>query len=247
MLQLISISKSYNKVRAVNDISFCVEKGEVLGLVGENGAGKSTTVAMIATLMKPDAGQILFQETDIVKHPEVIRSSLGYVPQDIALYETLTGADNLAFWARAYHIKRNDYLSSSKRVCDIIGFDQKMLKKKVKDYSGGMKRRLNIGVALMHHPELIIMDEPTAGIDLQSRNQILSSINDLSRSGAAVIYVGHYMEEVEKICDRILILHQGNCILNDNLEKSLMRSGIKITLEQLYKEKSKEVSNNSPS
>lgn len=234
MLELVNVVKSYKKIKAVDGLSFQIKSGDVFGLIGANGAGKSTTVTMIATLAKPDQGNILFHGEDIVKHPEKIRHNLGYVPQDIALYETLTGADNMEFWAGAYHMKKEIYQKRQKEILDIIGFTNEMLQKKVKNYSGGMKRRLNIGVALLHHPELIIMDEPTTGIDITSRNQILEAIKELSSQGRAILYVGHYMEEVERICNQICILNHGQCILNESIEKALIQNGQKISLEQLY-------------
>lgn len=234
MLELVNVVKSYKKIKAVDGLSFQIKNGDVFGLIGANGAGKSTTVTMIATLAKPDQGNILFHGEDIVKHPEKIRHNLGYVPQDIALYETLTGADNMEFWAGAYHMKKEIYQKRQKEILDIIGFTNEMLRKKVKNYSGGMKRRLNIGVALLHHPELIIMDEPTTGIDITSRNQILEAIKELSSQGRAILYVGHYMEEVERICNQICILNHGQCILNESIEKALIQNGQKISLEQLY-------------
>ena len=171
MLELVNVSKSYKDQKVVSDLSFSVDKGQVLGLVGANGAGKSTCVSMIATLIKPDSGQILFNGQDIVKDPDAIRRKLGYVPQDIALYETLSGLDNLKFWGKSYGVGKEHMDTEIKRVCDIISFDSTLLKKRVSEYSGGMKRRLNIGVALLHRPEsvksltdisstLINMDKP---------------------------------------------------------------------------------------
>lgn len=236
MLNLINVSKRYNsnKLNAVDNLSLKLDEGEVLGLIGSNGAGKSTTVSMIATLLKPDSGRIMFMDKDIVKYPKAIRMNLGYVPQNIALYETLSGDDNLRFWSRAYHVGKDDFTEQYKKVCDIIGFTSDMLHKKVKYYSGGMKRRLNIAAALMHKPKLVILDEPTAGVDINSRNLILESINELSRNKTAIIYVGHYMEEVEKICDRICILNNGKCVINEKLENALIENGKRITLERLY-------------
>jgi ABC-2 type transport system ATP-binding protein len=209
MLELINVTKKYKGTDAVNGVSFTVDKGQVLGLVGANGAGKSTCVSMIATLKKPDSGEILFNGVNIVKEPDAIRKKLGYVPQDIALYEQLSGMDNLKFWGKSYGVDPDDLKDEIKRVCEIISFDEAMLKKRVSNYSGGMKRRLNIGVALLHGPELVILDEPTTGIDIQSGMQILNAITELRKNGVAVIYVGHYMEEVEKISTHICYLENG--------------------------------------
>jgi ABC-2 type transport system ATP-binding protein len=234
MLDLIHINKSYQKQKVVSDLSFTLKAGEIAGLIGPNGAGKSTTVSMIATLVRPDEGQILFHGEDILKHPEKIRKSLGFVPQDIALYESLTGYDNLIFWANAYHVDSKVLKERIEKICDMIGFSKEHLKKKVKAYSGGMKRRLNIGVALLHQPELVILDEPTVGIDIQSRKQILNAIRVLKEEGTAILYIGHYMEEVSQLCDRVIMMNQGRCILNATLPEALTVQGKTYTLEQLY-------------
>ncbi len=234
MLDLIHISKSYQKQKVVSDLSFSLKAGEITGLIGPNGAGKSTTVAMIATLVRPDEGQILLHGQDILKHPEKMRQSLGFVPQDIALYESLTGYDNLIFWANAYHVDSKVLKERIEKICEMIGFSKVHLKKKVKEYSGGMKRRLNIGVALLHQPELVVLDEPTVGIDIQSRKEILNAIRVLKNEGTAILYIGHYMEEVSELCDRVIMMNQGRCILNSTLPEALTVQGKAYTLEQLY-------------
>ncbi len=236
MLQLIHVQKSYQKHKVVDDLSFSIQPGEIVGFIGPNGAGKSTTVSMIATLVRPDEGEILFHGESIVKHPERIRKSLGFVPQDIALYESLTGYDNLRFWANAYHVDSKLMKERMSKVCEMIGFTKELLKKKVKNYSGGMKRRLNIGVALLHCPELVILDEPTVGIDIQSRKQILDAIRKLKDEGTAIIYIGHYMEEVSTLCDRVIMMNQGKCLLNAKLPEALRMQGKTYTLEQLYEQ-----------
>ena len=234
MLDLIHVNKSYHNHKVVSDLSFTLKAGEITGLIGPNGAGKSTTVSMIATLVRPDEGQILFHGEDIRKHPEKIRKSLGFVPQDIALYESLTGYDNLIFWANCYHVETQVLKQRIDKICSMIGFSKELLKKKVKEYSGGMKRRLNIGVALLHQPELVILDEPTVGIDIQSRKQILDAIHVLKKEGTAILYIGHYIEEVSQLCDRVIMINQGKCILNAKLPEALTVQGKTYTLEQLY-------------
>lgn len=236
LLEVKHIHKAYQKHAVVTDVTFEIGQGEIVGLIGPNGAGKSTTVSMIATLLKQDQGEIIFQGEDVTKHPDVIRRNLGYVPQEIALYESLTGMDNLKFWAQAYHLPKEVQKRRILELCSTIGFSENELHRKVKEYSGGMKRRLNIAVALLHEPKLVILDEPTVGIDLQSRKQILSAIAQLKEQGTAVLYVGHYLEEVERVCDRILIMNQGKCIWNETMENSLKREGNQVTLEQLYEE-----------
>lgn len=211
LLEVKDLKKSFKKVDAVKGISFDVQKGEILGLLGPNGAGKSTTISMLSTLIKPDAGMISFNGTDIVARPKSIQQQLGYVPQEIALYPMLSGKENMYFWGRAYGLKGKELKARVAEVSEIIGIKER-LKDKVKTYSGGMKRRLNIGVALLHEPELIIMDEPTVGIDPQSRNHILDTVLALNKKGMTVIYTSHYMEEVEYLCTRICIMDQGEII-----------------------------------
>ncbi len=211
MLTIKNISKSFGDVKAVKNISFNVEDGEILGLLGPNGAGKSTTISMIATLLKPDEGVITYLGQNISKNDTSLKKDLGYVPQDIALYPTLSGLDNLKFWGNAYGIKKEFLSQRIGEVSNIIGITTR-LKDKVETYSGGMKRRINIGCALLHKPKLLILDEPTVGIDPQSRRHILDSVKYLNELNTTVIYTSHYMEEVEFLCDRICIMDQGEII-----------------------------------
>jgi ABC-2 type transport system ATP-binding protein len=211
MLEIIDLYKHYNKTKAVDGIDFQVKKGEILGLLGPNGAGKSTAISMIATLFKPDKGEILYKGESVIKNPKAIQSRLGFVPQDIALYPTLTGMDNLKFWGKTYGLKGNELKSKIDEISEIIGIKDR-LKERVDKYSGGMKRRLNIGCALLHNPEIIILDEPTVGIDPQSRNHILNFVKNINKNGTTVIYTSHYMEEVELLCERICIMDMGKII-----------------------------------
>lgn len=233
MLELVNVSKYYKDNKAVDGLSFQVNAGEVLGLIGANGAGKSTTISMIATLNRPDSGNIYYEGQDIVKHPWFMRSNLGYVPQETALYSTLSGKDNLKFWGRANHVRGRRLRNRVSEVADTIQITGKVLKRKVSSYSGGMKRRLNIGAALLHEPKLIIMDEPTVGLDVESRNQILEAVLRLKSQGVSIIYAGHYMEEMERICDKICVIDRGRCVLFGEMSELL--KGNK-SLEQLYLE-----------
>ncbi len=234
LIRVEHISKHFKKIKAVDGISFSVNKGEILGLLGPNGAGKSTTISMISTLLKPDSGDIFYANTSILQKPKVIQESLGYVPQEIALYPMLTGKDNLSFWGQNYGVKGERLKKKIDEISEIIGIKDR-LKDKVKTYSGGMKRRLNIGAALLHNPELIIMDEPTVGIDPQSRKHILDTVLALNKQGMTVIYTSHYMEEVEYLCDRICIMDQGK-IIADGTKAQLIEQydktrGIKLKTE----------------
>lgn len=219
LLSVKGLNKKFKEVHAVKGIDFSVEQGEILGLLGPNGAGKSTTISMISTLVKPDSGEILYNNESIVSKPKAIQENLGYVPQEIALYPMLSGKENLLFWGRAYGLKGETLKKAIEEVSEVIGITER-LKDKVKTYSGGMKRRLNIGVALLHNPELIIMDEPTVGIDPQSRKHILDTVLYLNKNkGMTVIYTSHYMEEVEYLCNRICIMDQGQIIAKGSKEE----------------------------
>ncbi|NLK35751.1 MAG: ABC transporter ATP-binding protein, partial [Gracilibacteraceae bacterium] len=182
MLKVENLHKNYGSIRAVDGISFEVHGGEVFGLLGPNGAGKSTTISMISTLVTPTEGNVFYKDKNIFEEPNSIRKELGVVPQDIALYPTLTGYENLAFWGNMYGLKGAGLKRRINEVCEIIGLNGR-LKDRVDKYSGGMKRRLNIGAALLHKPELLIMDEPTVGIDPQSRSHILDTVLELNRQG----------------------------------------------------------------
>lgn len=213
-----NLIKSYGDFKAVNNISFDIKKGEITGLLGPNGAGKSTTISMISTLFKPDNGDIFVDGKSIIDNPKGFQKILGVVPQEIALYDEFTGIDNLKFFGTLYNLRGKHLNNRIKEVSKIIGIE-KRLKDKVKEYSGGMKRRLNIGVALLHEPEVLILDEPTVGIDPQSRNHILESIKKLNDSGMTVIYTTHYMEEVESICSFINIMDEGKIIASGTKEE----------------------------
>ncbi len=218
LLEVKDLEKQYKNVKAVNGISFDVKKGEVFGLLGPNGAGKSTTISIISTLFKPTTGDIYYDGQSILKTPKAIQEKLGVVPQEIALYPTLTGYENLRFWGQAYGIRGKELKQRIDDVSEIIGLKDK-LRTKIKNYSGGMKRRINIGAALLHKPELLIMDEPTVGIDPQSRNHILETVLGLNKEGMTIIYTSHYMEEVEYLCSRISIMDKGEIIASGSKDE----------------------------
>lgn len=218
ILDIKNISKNFKDLKAVDNLSFTIENGEVFGLLGPNGAGKSTTISMISTLIKPDSGDIFYKESSILKKPGELEKELGLVPQDIALYPTLSGYDNLKFWGHVYGIRGKELNSRIMEIAELIGLTDR-LKDRVDKYSGGMKRRLNIGAALIHKPKLLIMDEPTVGIDPQSRNHILNTVKNLNKEGMTIIYTSHYMEEAEELCDRICIMDQGKLLAIGNKEE----------------------------
>lgn len=234
LLKVENLQKNYGSIKAVDGIAFEVKKGEIFGLLGPNGAGKSTTISMISTLLPPSAGVIQYEGKNILEDPKAIQRKLGVVPQDIALYPTLSGYENLAFWGNMYGLAGAELKRRIDNISEIIGLNGR-LKDRVDKYSGGMKRRLNIGAALLHKPELLIMDEPTVGIDPQSRNHILDTVLELNRQGMTIIYTSHYMEEVEYLCSRICIMDQGKIIASGSKDELVeMISGkteISLTLE----------------
>lgn len=232
MLKVENLYKSFGNIKAVDGISFEVKRGEVFGLLGPNGAGKSTTISIISTLLKPTGGQILFEGTSILSNPKAIRQKLGVVPQDIALYPTLSGYENLKFWGNLYGLKGRDLKERIGQVGEIIGLNGR-LKDKVEKYSGGMKRRLNIGAALLHKPDLLIMDEPTVGIDPQSRSHILDTVLKLNDQGLTIIYTTHYMEEAENLCSRICVMDEGRVIASGTQDElvELVREKTQISIK----------------
>ncbi len=212
MLELVNLSKRYKQFFAVKNMNMYIEKGEIVGLLGPNGAGKSTAISMLSTLIEPTEGDVLFERKSVLKNPDPLRKVTGVVPQEIALYEDLTAEENLRFFGKIYRMSGDRLKQKIDDVLHLIGLTERR-SDVVKKFSGGMKRRLNIGVALLHDPQLLIMDEPTVGIDPQSRNYILETVKKLNEEkGLTILYTSHYMEEVEFLCDRIYIMDRGNLI-----------------------------------
>lgn len=229
------LQKSFGDFEAVKGVSFSVEKGESFSLLGPNGAGKSTIINMLTGLFSPTSGSIHIKDIDVIKNPKQAQKWIGIVPQEIALYETLSARENLKFWGRMYNLTGKALEKSVDGVLEIIGLSERA-KDKVETFSGGMKRRVNIGAAILHHPEMLIMDEPTVGIDPQSRNHILETVKRLNNEGMTIIYTSHYMEEVEYLCERIGIIDHGQLIacgtLRELRESIGDRSRIILTMDQ---------------
>ena len=210
-IKVTHLEKSFGDLRAVDDVSFDVSEGEIFSLLGPNGAGKTTTISMLAGLLAPDAGEIAIQGLSLKSGPQAAKEVLGVVPQDIALYEDLTAKENLAFWGKMYDLRGAELKRRVDEVLDLIGLKDRA-KERVSKYSGGMKRRVNIGVALLHKPKVIYMDEPTVGIDPQSRRSILDGVKALRDAGTTVLYTTHYMEEAQELSNRIAIMDRGKIV-----------------------------------
>ncbi len=211
IVKLEQVIKNFGDITAVDKMSLSIEQGEIFGLLGPNGAGKSTAINMIIGLLSIDKGSIGILGSDVKKESMTTRSNIGIVPQDIAIYEDLTCLENVKFFASLYGLRGKDLDKAAMEALEFTGLSEKV-KSYPKSFSGGMKRRLNIACAIAHKPKLIIMDEPTVGIDPQSRNHILQSVKKLNELGCTVIYTSHYMEEVEEICTRIAIMDHGKVI-----------------------------------
>jgi ABC-2 type transport system ATP-binding protein len=224
MFQAEKLAKRYGEIRAVDGISFEVRTGELYGLLGPNGAGKTTTMSMLSGLLKPDEGRVLFDGVDIASDPMRVKAQLGIVPQETALYESLTARENLRFWGGLYGLSGAALDKAVDRVLEQVGLSGRA-KDAVKTYSGGMKRRLNLGLGLVHSPRAVLMDEPTVGIDPQARQNILDVVRNVAASGATVLYTTHYLEEAETLCDRIGIMDHGRILTEGSLEELKSRAG----------------------
>ena len=208
VLVVRDLVRRYGDLTAVDGVSFRIAPGETYGLLGPNGAGKTTTISVIAGLIPGDAGTVTVLGEPVGPSRVAVKRHIGLVPQDLAIYPELAGRENLRFFGRLQHMGGKDLTRRVDEVLDLIGLADRA-KDATKEYSGGMKRRLNIGIGLLHQPTLLILDEPTVGVDPQSRNAILESVETLSHEGMAVLYTTHYMEEAERLCDRIAIIDSG--------------------------------------
>jgi ABC-2 type transport system ATP-binding protein len=219
MLQVKNLVKRFGDKEAVRGVSFEVRKGESFGLLGPNGAGKSTTISMICGLLRPTEGAIAVGGVDVGANPTAAKRVMGVVPQDIALYPALSARENLAFWGAMYGLGGKELNRRIDEVLEIVSLKDRQ-KEAIETYSGGMKRRINIAASLLHRPELLIMDEPTVGIDPQSRNNILETVRQLNQEKSmTVVYTSHYMEEVEYLCQRVAIIDHGRLIAQGTLDE----------------------------
>ena len=203
---------------ALKRVSFSIKEGEFYGLLGPNGAGKTTTINIISTISQPDTGYVKINGADLKNNPIECKKSIGVVPQEIALYNELSAYENLMFWGSLYKINSGELKEKIDKTLLLMGLSDRK-DDKIKTYSGGMKRRINIASALLHSPKILFMDEPTVGIDPQSRNLIFDVLEELHKNGMTIIYTTHYMEEAERLCDRIGIIDHGNIIAEGTLDE----------------------------
>ena len=219
-LRVDALSKRYGAIETVAGVSFDVREGEIFGLLGLNGAGKTTLISMLATELRPSAGDALLLGHSVREERPAIRRMIGVAPQEIALYPMLTGAENLRFFGRIYDIRGEELTRRVQQLLDFVGLQDRG-NDRVATYSGGMRRRLNLAVALVHRPKLILLDEPTAGVDPQSREEILKLVRSLRHDGDAVLYTTHYMDEAEGLCDRLCIINKGKLVAVGTLDELL--------------------------
>ena len=216
-MRVVGLTKRYGTTAAVSGLNFEIREGEIFGLLGPNGAGKTTTIAMLATQRRPSSGDATLFGHSACKDPYRVRQMIGLAPQEVSLYPALTAAEHLQFFGRIYGVREPDLRERIDELLALVGLDAHR-DDHVSIFSGGMKRRLNLAVSLVHRPKLILLDEPTAGVDPQSREQILKIIGNLRDDGNAILYTTHYMEEAERLCDRLGILSEGKLVAEGTLD-----------------------------
>lgn len=224
VLDVKNLEKCFGLRKAVDGVSFAVGKGEVFGLLGPNGAGKSTTLSLICGLLKPSKGSISVGQWNMATESQAAKAFIGVVPQEPALYPQLSARANLEFWGQLHGLSGTTLKAAVERTLQIVGL-QDRARDRISNYSGGMKRRLNIAAGIVHNPKLIIMDEPTVGVDPQSRRHILDTVKNLKGEGTTVIYTSHYVEEVEDLCDRVAIMDHGRILSTGTVAELLSQAG----------------------
>jgi ABC-2 type transport system ATP-binding protein len=224
MITVERLCKSFGSLVAVDDVSFEIDEGEIFGLLGPNGAGKTTTINMICGVLKPDAGRVVIGGKDIWLEPKIVKQTLGVVPQEIAVYEDLTARDNLNFWGSLYGLSGGVLKSRVDESLTRVGLSDRA-GDRVKEFSGGMKRRLNLCMGLLHDPSVLLLDEPTVGIDPQARLNILEVVREVANGGTTVLYTTHYMDEAQELCDRIAIIDHGKILTVGTLDELTRLAG----------------------
>jgi ABC-2 type transport system ATP-binding protein len=217
MLQVRGLRKAFGPLRAVDGVSFEIGAGEIVGVLGPNGAGKTTTVSLIAGLLRADGGEVLIDGSPLGGDTDPAKSKLGLIPQELALYDELSARENLRFFGGLHGVSGPRLERAMDSTLELVGLQDRAAHR-VATFSGGMKRRLNLAAGLLHDPQILLLDEPTVGVDPQSRNAIFDNLESLKRQGKALLYTTHYMEEAERLCDRIVIIDQGKVVAQDTLQ-----------------------------
>ncbi len=225
MLTVKNLRKAFGSLVAVNDVSFSIEPGQLLGLLGPNGAGKTTTVSMLTGLVAPDRGEVVIAGRRLEGDVDPAKRRIGLVPQDLALYDELSARDNLRFFGALYGLSGAALAAAIDRALTLVELADRA-GDRVKTFSGGMKRRLNLAAGLLHDPDIVLLDEPTVGVDPQSRNAIFDNLETLKRRGKALLYTTHYMEEAERLADRIVVIDHGSVIADDTVAGLTSRIGV---------------------
>jgi len=240
IVEVSNLVKSYNGLTAVNGVNFAIRQGEIFGLLGPNGAGKTTIISMLTCLLMPTSGKVSIAGYDIVNQAKTVKGIIGLVPQDLAVYPQLSARDNLLFFGRIYGLKGRQLKQRVSDLLQMVGVNERA-NDLVNNFSGGMKRRVNIAAGLLHQPQVLFLDEPTVGVDPQSRNFIFDNIERLNQQGMTILYTTHYMEEAERLCHRIAIIDRGQIValdtpkaLTDSLGGGIIRLGLPETTKQTF-------------
>lgn len=238
MIEVRGLTKYFGEFKAVNNINFSIKKGDIFGFLGPNGAGKSTTINIMSTILQSNSGTVFIDGINLKENPDACKKLIGVVPQEISLYNEFTAYNNLLFWGKLYGIPLKELKQKILTILDLIG----LLDRKddlIKTFSGGMKRRINIAAAILHNPKILFMDEPTVGVDPQSRNRIFEVVQALNKQGMTIVYTTHYMEEVERLCNKIAIIDEGTIIAQGTLTELQKESSIEEKIEIQFKSISK--------
>ncbi len=240
MIKVENLVKKYGETTALDGISFEIKEGKFFGLLGPNGAGKTTTISILSTILRPDSGTVRIAGFDLQKDPDQCKRNIGVVTQEIALYNKLSAFDNLMFWGGIYDVPKAELKTRISEILSLFGLTERQ-HDKIEAYSGGMKRRINIASAMLHRPKVLFMDEPTVGVDPQSRNLIFEVLEKLHKEGITIVYTTHYMEEAERFCDQIGIIDKGKIIAEGTLAELKKSGGIKESIAVTFNEISEEV------
>ena len=224
LVETENLVKKYSGVTAVDGVSFTIDEGRIFGLLGPNGAGKTTIISILSTYLEPTSGEAVIDGLSVTRQAALVRKIIGLVPQEIALYPTLTAVENLRFYGRMYGLAGNRLEDRCREVLNLVELWDRR-EDRIERFSGGMKRRINMGAGLLHHPRFLLLDEPTVGVDPQSREHIFDTIFKIRDSGTTILYTSHYMEEVELLCDQIAIMDKGRIIASGTLKELLRMLG----------------------